>query len=250
MKFRLPRTQLFSVLLVSAALLAAPVQRSSADVRTLLERQTQELMDAIAAGNRDPWQRYLHDNVVVTAEDGRVWRKKELLADLRPFPKELWGTLKVTDFQVERHGSTAIATYVNDEQQGYYGQTLRARYRVTDTWIETRDGWQLVASQVLALRDDPPAITLPAGKLDEYVGTYSLTPDITYTIERKGDQLIGQRTGRDPEMLEVEVADYLFVPGQPRLRKVFQRNADGAISGFVERRESWDITWRRIASAR
>jgi hypothetical protein len=46
--------------------------------------------------------------------------------------------------------------------------------------------------------------------------------------------------------LKVELADCLFVPGQPRLRKVFQRDANGRVTGFVERRESWDIAWRRV----
>jgi hypothetical protein len=233
-------------MVIATALPQGQFLRSPANIRSLLERQTQELMDAIAVGNRDPWQRYLHDDVVVTAEDGRTWRKRELIGDLRPFPKELWGKLRVTEFQAVVHGSTVIATYVNEEEEGYFGQTIRARYRVTDTWVEIHDVWRLVASQVLALRDDPPAITLPASKLNEYVGTYALTSDVAYTILRDGDQLTGQRTGRKPETLRVEVADYLFVPGQPRLRKVFQRNTDGTVAGFVERRESWDIAWRRV----
>jgi hypothetical protein len=36
-----------------------------------------------------------------------------------------------------------------------------------------------------------------------------------------------------------------FVPGRPRLRTVFQRGPDGRITGFVERRESWDVVWKR-----
>jgi hypothetical protein len=75
---------------------------------------------------------------------------------------------------------------------------------------------------------------------------YALTPDVTYTIVRTNDGLTGERTGRKPEKLLVEVADSLFVPGRPRLRKIFQRNAEGRITGFVERRESWDIAWRRV----
>ena len=97
---------------------------------------------------------------------------------------------------------------------------------------------------MLALRDDPPHVALPAAALDQYVGSYSLTPEVTYTIRRDGDGLVGQRTGRKPETLRPEVADYFFVPGQPRLRKVFQRDATGRIAGFVERRETWDIAWQ------
>ena len=81
----------------------------------------------------------------------------------------------------------------------------------------------------------PPAATLAPARLDEYAGTYALTPEIAYTIRREGDHLVGQRTGRKPETLRPEVADLFFVPGQPRLRKVFQRGPDGRVTGFVER---------------
>jgi hypothetical protein len=35
------------------------------------------------------------------------------------------------------------------------------------------------------------------------------------------------------------------VPGQPRTRKIFQRNSEGKITGFVDRREGEDLVWRR-----
>jgi hypothetical protein len=46
--------------------------------------------------------------------------------------------------------------------------------------------------------------------------------------------------------LKAELPDLFFVPGQPRLRKVFQRGPDGRITGFVERRETWDVAWKRM----
>jgi hypothetical protein len=87
---------------------------------------------------------------------------------------------------------------------------------------------------------------LSDAKLDEYIGIYSLTPDVTYTIRRENGALVGVRTGRAPETLKTELADCLFVPGQPRLRKVFQRDPTGRVTGFVERRESWDVRWQRV----
>ena len=43
-----------------------------------------------------------------------------------------------------------------------------------------------------------------------------------------------------------EAPDVLFVPGKPRYRKVFLRGPDGRITGFAERREAWDIVWKRL----
>jgi len=236
-------TSIAAVTLVAATLVGQT--SSSTDVQAILQRQTQELMDAVAAGDHGPWTRYLHDQMFYAAEDGTTKSKAQLLDELRPLPKNIWGKLRVTRFRAIVHGGTAVTNYVAEEDEGYFGQTLHARYLATDTWLQSADGWRLVATQVTALRDDPPAITLPAAKLDDYAGVYTLTPEVTYTIRRGPDGLTGERSDRKPETLKVEIADCLFVPGQPRLRKIFQRDADGRITGFVERRETWDIVWRR-----
>jgi hypothetical protein len=225
---------------------AQTVSSDAGELTTLLQRQTQQLMDAIAAGEREPWQRYVADAVVFLTEDGARKSKADLIAELRVFPPEIWGRIRVTEFEVIRHDRVAVATYVADEEEGYYGQVLHARYRSTDTWLLSDGAWQMIGSEVLALRDDPPAVDLAPSALDAYVGRYALTPAVVYTITRDGSTLRGQRTGRDEEALKVEVPDVLFVPGQPRLRKIFKRDAAGRITGFVERRESWDISWRRI----
>jgi uncharacterized protein DUF4440 len=216
------------------------------ELNALLQRQTQQLMDAIAAGVRDPWQRYVAEGVVFLTEDGTRKSKADLIAELRAFPPEIWGRIRVTEFDVVRHDRVAVTTYVADEEEGYYGQVLHARYRSTDTWLLTDGTWQMIGSQVIALRDDPPAVDLAPAALDMYAGRYALTPAVVYIITREGTNLRGQRTGRTEEALKVEVPDVLFVPGQPRLRKIFKRDAAGRLTGFVERRESWDISWQRV----
>jgi ketosteroid isomerase-like protein len=230
-------------LVAASASLAA--QGTADDVRATLQRQSEELLDAVSAGDAKVWDRYLSDDVLFTDENGGTMTKTQLVEGIRPLPKGISGELNVQDFDARIHGNTAVTTYVADESETYFGQVIHARYRITDTWIRTGDPWRLVASQVQALRQDPPAVALAAAKLDEYVGVYALTPEIGYTIKREGDGLVGQRTGRQPEKLVAEVADLFFVAGQPRLRKVFQRGADGRITGFVERRESWDVLWKR-----
>ncbi len=218
---------------------------SAEDLAKVLGRQIQEMSDAVAAGDAAVWDRYLAPEVIYTGEDASVKNRSQLLADLKPLPKNISGIIKVTDLHVVPHGDIAIATYVLAEIEIYFGQTLHASYRETDTWQRQGGRWRLIAAQVLALLSDPPAIHLPARRLDEYAGVYSLTPEVSYTIRRQGDELVGERTGRKPETLRVEAADVLFVPGEPRLRKVFQRAPDGHLTGFVERRESWDIVWKR-----
>jgi ketosteroid isomerase-like protein len=231
--------------LFTSALTSAPLAQQE-DVARVLERQTQELLDAVSAGDARVWDRYLDPTVIYLAEDGVRKTKADLLKEIAPLPKGISGSIAVTAFEVRLHGDTAVTTHNDLESEDYFGHPLKAEYRTTDTWIRTPGGWKLAASQVHAQLIDPPAIHLAAARLDEYVGVYRLTSEITYTIRRQGDELTGERSGRPSQVLSVEAADVMFVAGQPRSRKIFLRTPDGRVTGFVDRREGRDIPWTRI----
>jgi hypothetical protein len=231
------------LLLLTLRLGAAPAAES---VSAILQRQTQELFDAIPAGRSAVWARYLDDNVRYTDEAGQISSKADLIGQMKPFPKEITGTIQVTDFVVKMHGPVAVATHLDDEHETYYGHQLHCQYRTTDTWLKTEAGWRLIAGQVLALRTDPPAAAVTARQMKEYAGRYALTPSKIYEIRAKDEALEGQETGRAPEVVRAEAPDVLFVPGKPRYRKVFLWDASGRITGFAERREAWDLVWKRL----
>jgi hypothetical protein len=60
------------------------------------------------------------------------------------------------------------------------------------------------------------------------------------------DGLTGGSPGKPSKALRFETMDVLFVPGEPRLRYLFQRDAAGRVTGFLQRRESWDLAWKRV----
>jgi hypothetical protein len=236
--------------LAAAMLLAAhgggDATAADDDVPAVLERQTQELLDAITSGSPAVWERLLDPRVSFTSEDGEVRSKPAMVADIRPLPKTITGTITVTDFKATVHGDVAITTHVDDEHETFHGQALHCQYRTTDTWIRTPQGWRLVGSQVLALRTDPPAVELTPAQLDDFVGRYDLAADLSYEIRRSGGLLTGQEAGRRPDTLRAETRDVLFVPGRPRYRKVFRRDAEGRVVDFAERREAWDLVWSKV----
>jgi hypothetical protein len=219
---------------------------AQSDVETLLKAQTQALLDAVGTGDAKVWDRYLDPDMSYVSEAGEQKTKADLLQEVAPLPAGISGKITIASFAAHVFGDTAIAVHDDHETEDYFGQPLTAEYRTTDTWIRRRDGWKLAASQVQARLADPPAIHLPAAKLDEYVGTYRLTADIVFSIRRNGETLIGERPGREPQTLNIEAADVMFVSGQPRTRKIFQRTADGQIRAFVDRREGRDLTWTRV----
>jgi hypothetical protein len=233
--------------LTGAVLLsAATATPASEDAAAVLHRQTQELMDAITHRSAAVWDRYLDAKAIYTAEDGTLQTKAQMVEGTKPLPEGVSGNIKVIDFKATVHGPVAITNYVSDEHEDYHGHKLHCQYRTTDTWLKTPAGWRLVAGQVLALRTDPPAVPFSARQTAGYVGRYALTPTITYEIRRQGDGLVGQQSGRQAEPLKAEAPDVLFVPGKTRYRKIFQRAPDGHVTGFAERREAWDLDWKRL----
>ncbi|HEV7506755.1 MAG TPA: nuclear transport factor 2 family protein [Thermoanaerobaculia bacterium] len=231
-------------LTVSLSLQAAAP--ATEDVAAVLQRQTQEMLDAIVPGTKAVWDRYLGPQATYTTEEGTVQTRAELVEQIQPMAAGVSGNIKVTDFKATLHGSVAITTYVSDEHENYHGHALHCQYRSTDTWLKTPEGWRLIGGQIIALRTDPPAVQLTKQQMAEYIGHYSLASGMTYEIRPQGDGLEGQQNGRKAEVLKAEVADVLFVPGKTRYRKVFLRDAKGHVTGFAERREAWDLVWTRM----
>lgn len=219
--------------------------RAPARADAVLRAQTQELLDAIAVGDARVWDRYLDPQILYVSEAGAIENKAQLLEELTPLPSGISGKIAIGRFEVRQSGDIAVVLHVDEEDEDYFGHRLHAQYLNTATWRLGAGGWRLISQQVYASLLDPPAITLPADQLDEYAGTYELTDQIHYVIRREGDQLVGQRDGRPPQALKVEARDVLFVPGQPRSRKVFLRDARGQVTRFADRREARDIVWTR-----
>ncbi|HET9626946.1 MAG TPA: DUF4440 domain-containing protein [Kofleriaceae bacterium] len=242
------RSKLWPSVLVTCAASCAPTGvRAPADSAPVLRQYTQEMLDAIAAGDRAPWDRYLDPAVLYVSEAGDVEDKPRLLAELVPLPAGITGHIELGRFEVRAHGDTAVVFHADEETEIYFGHELHAEYLNVATWRHTAAGWRVIAQQVYASLRDPPAIALPAAQLDDYVGTYALTDAIHYTIRRDGDHLIGQRDGRPAQPLLVEARDVLFVAGQPRSRKVFGRDAAGKVVQFADRREARDVVWPRVS---
>ena len=210
-----------------------------------LRRIVQEMLDAVAPGDANVWRRYLHERVLRVDENGTVQNKEELLKEFSPLPPGLTGRIAVDAFRAETHGKIAVVAYETQEHLDYHGQILHSRFRISDTWLKTGRGWQLLAEQVAAVLKDPPSIRLTQQQLCEYDGSYSLTADITTTLRCTQDGFTAERSGRPPAQYLAEVSDVFFVAGQPRTRRIFMRDAQGKVVGFVDRREGEDVRWMR-----
>jgi len=236
--------------MIAMVFLLSPVMgsadRGHADPTSdLLRAKDQALLDAIAPGDRKAWDDALAANAVYVDENGVVMNRAEFLKQLEPLPAGASGSLRIASYSANFSGNLATVIHTDDEQENYHGQMLHAQYLMTETWRRDAGDWKLYMVHAHAVLKDPPPIDLPAQSLAEYAGRYSGGGDLVYIIEWDGRQLKGGRPGKAASPLQVEIRDVLFVSGQPRVRKIFQRNGSGRITGFVDRREGEDLVWRR-----
>ena len=98
-------------LTVSLSLYAAPPPAE--DLAAVLQRQTQELFDAIPPGTKAVWERYLGPQATYTTEDGTVQTREEMLDQLQPMAAGVSGNIKILVFKMTRHNAVAITTYIS-----------------------------------------------------------------------------------------------------------------------------------------
>jgi hypothetical protein len=215
-----------------------------ADDRAVITQYEQQMVDAVATGDVAVWDKYLDAGLIYAEEDDSYKGKAEMLKEIRPLPKGLGGEIKVALLSYAEDGDTATALFRQVETEHYYGQTIHANYLTNTVWKKRANGWKQIEGQVLAERTDPPAMTVAPAQLAQYAGSYKLKDsDPVTSLAVTDGKLMGTRGTHKPTEWKQEAPDVFFIPGDNRIRKIFQRDASGHITGFIERRESWDIVW-------
>jgi hypothetical protein len=213
-----------------------------------LVRRTQELYDAVASGNKAPWEKYFADDCIFADEKGRVFDKSKLVADITPLPAGYSGAIKIENAQSRIVGNTAILSYEADETETIFGQNLKARYHVTDTWLQRNDNWQIIASQAHRYYEDPAIGTADPKKLADYIGTYELAAGQTRSVIAEGDKLFVERNGKKEQLLP-ETSEIFFRKGIEG-RILFRYASTGKIDTLIDRRNNEDVIWRKTTESK
>ena len=222
-------------------------QKSSSITQEELVRRTQELLDSVARGDREPWRKYFAPDAMFFDEKGRNMDKTALVNDVSPLPPGYSGTIKLVRPQSRILGDTAILSYDLDETENVFGQNLTARYHETDTWMNRNAEWQIVSGQVLRYYEDPMPRRPNPEKFPEYAGTYELAPGKTLIVFPENNDLYSQKTGKAKELLITEGPDIFFRKGIEG-RIVFRRAPNGKVDALLDRRNNEDIVWKRTGN--
>ena len=230
----------FLILLLATSAIAA----EPAITEQELVRRTQELYDAIVPGDQTPWKKYFADDCTFSDEKGRTLDKSKLVADITPLPKGYSGAIKIENVISRIIGDTAILSYDANEMETIFGQNLRARYHVTDTWLRRNGQWQVIASQAHRYYEDPAIGKADEKKFPDYVGSYELAPGQTRTVTSENGKLFVERKGKKEELLP-ESSDLFFRKGVEG-RILFRHDNAGAVDALIDRRNNEDVIWRKI----
>jgi hypothetical protein len=225
-------------------LVASAVAAEPAITEQELVRRTQELYDAIVPGNQTPWKKYFADDCTFSDEKGRTLDKSKLVTDITPLPKGYSGAIKIEKVISRIIGDTAILSYDANEVETIFGQNLRARYHVTDTWLRRNGQWQILASQAHRYYEDPAIGKADEKKFPDYVGSYELAPGQTRTVTSENGKLFVERKGKKEELLP-ESSDLFFRKGVEG-RILFRHDNAGAVDALIDRRNNEDVIWRKI----
>ena len=233
------------ILLAGGATLAL---HSLADERTItqdeLVRRSQELFDAVAPGNQEPFKKYFADDAMFFDEKGRSMDKAALVKDVQPLPKGYSGTIKLVRPKSHIESNVAILSYDLDETETIFGQNMTARYHETDTWMRRGGKWKIVAGKVLRYYEDPAPGKADKSKFPSYVGTYRLGPERTMTVTVEDGHLYEARNGRPREELVPEASDIFFRKGVEG-RTLFGTGDDGKVITLIDRRNNEDVVWAK-----
>jgi hypothetical protein len=205
---------------------------------------TQQLLDAITNGDSAVWARHLSSRWTITDEEGHRIKRAEFLRDLHPLPPGQSGVLRLADWHIAGTPTAMVVSYATDEEHHYYGQTLTTRFRSTDTWVREGKVWRMLGSQITALPTPIQGRALPRHVLDEYAGTYVLTPGITVKLSASDSGLQLIRGLRQPERLYA-IDARIFIRHGVRGFWLFERDSAGAISRLVNWRDNNPVAWRR-----
>ena len=229
-----------TALLAAAALASAPDAPITQDE---LVRRTQELYDSLVSGNQAPWKKHFADDCMFADEKGRFFDKPKLIADITPLPAGYSGTIKIENPQSRIIGNTAVLSYDADEIETIFGQNLKARYHITDTWLQRDGTWQIIASQAHRYYEDPAVGKADPKKFADFIGTYELAPGQPRSVTTEGDKLFVERKGKKEQLLP-ETSELFFRKGVEG-RILFRYAAHGKVDALIDRRNNEDVVWRK-----
>lgn len=118
---------------------------SNAEAERHIKESERLWAESSANGDVGLVERILADDFVGVDPDGRFYDKAKEVADTRESPKEFISN-HLNEVKVRFYGNTAVAQGTESWVRRT-GAPLRGRFVWTDTWVQRKGRWQIVAAE-------------------------------------------------------------------------------------------------------
>lgn len=132
------------ILVMSVAAGPACAAGSGADDVAAVIHADRHLNELIIAHDARQAAALYTDDFVLTTSSGRTKRKADLLSEINATDLAL-DINETNEVAVRVHGDVAVLTGILRQHGSYRGAAVDVRLRVTDTWVRSALGWQLLA---------------------------------------------------------------------------------------------------------
>jgi hypothetical protein len=198
----------------------------------VLRRLEDEWLSCYVSGDKLKYNHLVAEDFVGTDESGVVRSKAKdaALLPAAPVPGAIAANENVT---VDVYGNFAIVRGLIVTKAILDGKEVaNFRTRFTDTWINRKKNWSVLARHYSRVPIDRVAIDLPEAVLAEYQGKYEIGPGAEVTVSTQGRKLVAQFPGPTKLELMAESEIVFFSKEIPALY-IFVRDRSGHINGML-----------------
>lgn len=129
-----------------------------------------------------------------------------------------------------------MAVYDESEPTPLGGQTFEVRTSRLDTYVRIAGAWRLLSMAIVEAPSWPDVAAIDARLLDDYAGTYRLSPDIVVVVTNEKGHLMQAMTGQPKgELFAENTTTFFDRSDSPLARTVFERDASGAVVAQIYR---------------
>jgi ketosteroid isomerase-like protein len=212
-----------------SAFAQTPQQQLDAQFSTLLTSE----YTAIANGDTARLSARLADDLAWVGWSGNPSTKAQLLAGAAhvqtPIPR-----FEIDSLHVTLIAGVAIAEYRRIDHRDLGAYRTRTTNRVLDIFRKQNDSWLLARHTQTWIVSSPPPVKLDSATLDAFVGRYQIGPGYVDDVHWHDGHLVAQSSVESDGATLVPVSNTAFSPDGIAPIIVFERNAAGDVTGYVQ----------------
>ncbi len=214
----------------AAAQAAQAAQPLNTQLHTLLTTEYAAIASADTAVVRT---RLADDLVWVVVNDGSTVGKSQLIAAVAhvqtPIPRFEIDSLRVTLI-----AGAAVAEYRRTDHRDLDAYRTQTTSRVLDVFRRQNKSWVLARHTQTWIVSSPAPVTVDSAQLDAFVGRYEIGPGYIDNVHWEGGHLVAQSTVESAGATLVPVSSTAFSPNGVAPMIVFERDAAGRVTGYVQ----------------